>query len=52
MFLQRSIEKGDLILDDMHTTLNSYQSGKGAMIFEIQEEAIKWYREAGRVEAV
>ena len=31
--------------------IDSYQSGKGAMIFEIQEEAIKWYREAGRVEA-
>ncbi len=31
--------------------IESYQSGKGTMILEIQEEAIKWYREAGREDA-
>ena len=31
--------------------IESYQSGKSAMISEIQEEAIKWYRESVRVEA-
>ncbi|MHB1709140.1 MAG: GrpB family protein [Thermoplasmataceae archaeon] len=32
--------------------IESYQSGKSAMILEIQEEAIKWYREVGRAEAL
>ena len=31
--------------------IESYQTGKSAMVLEIQEEAIKWYRESVRVEA-